>query len=72
MKVEIGSKYRHFKGNIIEIIAIAKHTETLEEMVVYTHDNEVWVRPYSMFLERVNKEKYPDAKQIYRFEKIDD
>jgi len=72
MEIKVGKKYKHFKGNIIEVIAIAKHTETLEDMVVYTHDNNVWVRPYSMFLERVDKEKYPNAEQEYRFEEVDD
>lgn len=70
MEVKIG-KYRHFKGKIVEVIAIAKHSETLEEMVVYKHDNEVWVRPYSMFIEKVDKEKYPDILQEYRFELVD-
>ncbi len=69
-KPVVGEQYRHFKGNIITIIEIAKHTETLEEMVVYDHDGEVWVRPMSMFLEKVNKEKYPNVTQVYRFEKI--
>lgn len=65
-------KYRHFKGNIITILEIAKHTETLEEMVVYEHDGDVWVRPMSMFLEKVDKEKYPDVEQEYRFIKIEE
>ncbi len=69
-KPVVGEQYHHFKGNIITIIEIAKHTETLEEMVVYDHDGEVWVRPMSMFLEKVNKEKYPNVTQVYRFEKI--
>lgn len=69
-KPVVGEQYRHFKGNIITIIEIAKHTETLEEMVVYDHDGEVWVRPMSMFLEKVNKEKYPNVTQVHRFEKI--
>lgn len=69
-KPVVGEQYRHFKGNIITIIDIAKHTETLEEMVVYDHDGEVWVRPMSMFLEKVNKEKYPNVTQVHRFEKI--
>ncbi|MBE6149405.1 MAG: DUF1653 domain-containing protein [Firmicutes bacterium] len=70
MEVIVGKKYRHFKGNIIEIIGLAKHSETLEDMVVYKHDGEVWVRPYSMFFDKVDKEKYPDITQEYRFEMI--
>ena len=67
-----GEKYRHFKGMIVEILELAKDSETLEDMVVYRHTdtNEVWVRPLSMFLSKVDTEKYPDAKQEYRFEKI--
>jgi len=70
MEVKIG-KYRHFKGRIYEVIAIAKHSETLEEMVVYKHNDDIWVRPYSMFIEKVDKEKYPNISQEYRFELID-
>ena len=53
-KVEVGRKYRHFKGHVIEVIAIAKHSETLENMVVYKHigSGEYWVRPEVMFLEK--------------------
>lgn len=69
-KPKVGEKYRHFKGMEITILALCKHTETLEEMVVYEHDGETWVRPLSMFLERVDKEKYPNVEQEYRFEKI--
>ena len=67
-----GEKYRHFKGAIVEILEIAKDSETLEDMVVYKHSdtNEVWVRPLSMFLSKVDTRKYPDVKQEYRFEKI--
>lgn len=49
-------KYRHFKGNEYEVIAIAKHSETLEEMVVYKAlygKNDIWVRPISMWDEEV-------------------
>lgn len=49
-------KYRHFKGNMYEVIGIAKHSETLEEMVVYRAlygDGELWVRPASMWNETV-------------------
>lgn len=69
-KPKIGEVYRHFKGNIITVLEIAKHTENLEEMVVYEHDGEIWVRPLSMFLEKLDKDKYPDVEQEYRFELI--
>ena len=69
-----GDKYKHFKGAIVEVLELAKDSETLEEMVVYKHEgtNEIWVRPLSMFLSKVDKEKYPDVKQEYRFEKIEE
>lgn len=49
-------KYRHFKGKEYEVIALAKHSETEEELVVYRAlygEGEVWVRPASMWEERV-------------------
>lgn len=49
-------KYRHFKGNMYEVITVATHSETLEEMVVYRAlygDGGVWVRPASMWNETV-------------------
>ena len=67
-----GEKYRHFKGTIITIIDIAKHSETLEELVIYEHDGEIWARPIGMFLEPVDKEKYPEVVQKNRFEKIEE
>ena len=71
MEVIVGKNYKHFKGTLYKVIAIAKHSETLEDMVVYTHDDQIWVRPYNMFIEKVDKEKYPDVKQEYRFELVD-
>ena len=71
MKVEVGKKYRHFKGNVYQVIAIAKHTETNEDLVVYSCDDKIWSRPYDMFISPVDKEKYPEIEQIYRFELID-
>lgn len=65
-----GERYRHFKGMEICILAIAKDTETLEEKVVYEHDGEIWVRDMEMFLSKVDKEKYPNVTQEYRFELI--
>ena len=72
MEVIVGRKYRHFKGFIIKVITIAKNTETLEDMVIYKHDDKIWARPYDMFISKVDKEKYPDVKQIYRFEQVND
>jgi len=68
-EVKIG-KYRHFKGNIITVLYLAKDSETLEDLVVYEHDGEIWVRPKEMFLSEVDHEKYPEIKQKYRFEEI--
>lgn len=72
MEVIVGRRYRHFKGFIIKVITIAKNTETLEDMVVYDHDGDIWVRPYDMFISKVDKDKYPDVSQEYRFELLDD
>lgn len=61
--------YRHFKGHIYKVIGTAKHSETLEELVVYVNtDNEtdLWVRPESMFVEKVTQ----DGKSFPRFELI--
>ena len=69
-KVKEGELYRHFKGNIYEIVAIAKNSEDLSLQVVYKRNNEYWVRPYEMFISEVDHKKYPDIKQKYRFEKI--
>lgn len=68
--MEIGL-YKHYKGNVYEVIGVAKHSETLEEMVVYkaTYQKEgenFWVRPKSMFLEKVTV----NGIEINRFEKI--
>lgn len=72
MNVLKGQKYRHFKGDVMEIIEVAKHTETLEELVIYKHNNDIWARPYSMFVSKVDKDKYPNVTQEYRFELIEE
>ncbi len=69
-----GKKYRHFKGGEYQVLHIATHSETREAYVVYRAlygEGGVWVRPYEMFTSEVDHEKYPDVKQVYRFEEME-
>lgn len=64
--------YRHFKGNEYEVLAVAKHSETLEPMVVYRAlygDGAVWVRPLSMWNEVVERDGVKQSRFTY-IEKI--
>ena len=68
--IKEGQIYRHFKGDLMKIICVCKHTETEEELVVYEHNGKIWARPYDMFISEVDHNKYPDIKQKYRFEEV--
>ncbi|OHA26618.1 MAG: hypothetical protein A3C06_01795 [Candidatus Taylorbacteria bacterium RIFCSPHIGHO2_02_FULL_46_13] len=64
-------KYRHYKGKEYQVIGVAKHTETLEDLVVYKalYENKtanLWVRPLKIFMESVEVE----GKKMLRFEYI--
>lgn len=67
--VEVGAKYRHFKGNDYLVLNIAKHSETLEDYVVYQAlygDKGIWVRPMSMFEEMVEVNGMPGLMVLER------
>lgn len=80
-QVHIGGTYHHFKGFIAKVITIATHTETGETLVVYEcagyginsdHKDGIYARPIEMFLSKVDRAKYPEASQEYRFELIEE
>ena len=73
INIHEGDFYRHFKGQIYQIRTIATNSEDESLMVVYQAmypPFKVWVRPLSMFTEKLDTSKHPDAGQTYRFEKI--
>lgn len=68
MDVRLG-KYKHYKGNLYEVLGVAKHSETCEEYVVYKalyKEQELWIRPKEMFMEKIEK----NGKWISRFEYV--
>ena len=82
--IHVGDIVRHFKREwvssetseyLYKILAFASHTETGERLVIYQGmyaPFKICARPYDMFMSEVDREKYPDVKQKYRFEKLDD
>ena len=69
--IQIGRIYRHFKGDYYLVEAVAKDSETSTDMVIYRKlygDGGLWVRPLSMFLSKVDRDKYPEVSQEYRFQ----
>lgn len=77
-EVKVGKIYRHFKGNTYKVIDIVYDSESnrdeeYKRVVIYEGlygEHLRWARPYEMFNSYVDKDKYPDVKQKYRFEEV--
>lgn len=71
MELKTNAIYRHFKGDLYLVVDIAVHSETGEKLVIYRSlygNLDLYARAYDMFIEKVDKIKYPDVLQEYRFE----
>ena len=77
-EIKENTTYRHFKGNVYRVLFIGYDAENdkdgeMEKLVIYqsNHDGKILVRSYENFISKVDKEKYPNADQEYRFEEVD-
>lgn len=73
-RFRIRGVYKHFKGGLYRLEDVIYHSETGEKMVAYRAlygDGRLWCRPYEMFFEEVDREKYPETEQKYRFELVE-
>ena len=74
-EIQINRVYKHFKGDYYLVVDVANDSETKEKYVVYRRlydDCSLWIRPLDMFLSEVDHEKYPEVKQKYRLELIEE
>ncbi|MEG2311082.1 MAG: DUF1653 domain-containing protein [Bacilli bacterium] len=70
----MGKTYKHFKGHKYKVLMVARDSDSLADVVIYEAlygDHIIWARAYDMFVSCVDHDKYPEVKQIYRFEQID-
>lgn len=73
-EIKPNTRLRHFKHKEYIFLFKAEHTETGEMMAIYQAqygEKKIYAGPYEMFVSEVDREKYPDVKQKYRFEEIE-